>query len=130
MKEEDCKRRESDDEKDFPSHISLNTELILQCAFHFPFQQRRRIVTILLASTNSYTMAKSLFLLTTLLAAQEANAFAPSAGSTRAIGGLGMAADAQALSDYMAKSHEEKLRAIKEVEDKKNTEIAVSFISA
>ena len=35
-------------------------------------------------------------------------------------------ASAQALSDYMAKSHEEKLRAIKAVEDKKNAEIEVS----
>ena len=38
-----------------------------------------------------------------------------------------MVDDAQVLSDYMAKSHEEKLRAIKEVEDKKNSEIAVSL---
>ena len=92
------------------------------------------IELLLLNLNNSYAkikMSKSLFLLTTLLAAQEANAFAPSAGSnTRAIGGLGMAADAQALSDYMAKSHEEKLRAIKEVEDKKNLEITVSLIPA
>ena len=71
---------------------------------------------------------KTLLFLTALLAAQEANAFAPSRGSTnRAIGGLCMADDAQALSDYMAKSHVEKLRAIKEVEDKKNSEIAVSL---
>ena len=35
-------------------------------------------------------------------------------------------ASAQALSDYMSKSHEEKLRAIKAVEDKKNAEIEVS----
>lgn len=34
-------------------------------------------------------------------------------------------ASAQALSDYMAKSHEEKLRAVKDVEDKKNAEIEV-----
>ena len=32
---------------------------------------------------------------------------------------------AKALSDYMAKSHEDKLRAIKAVEDKKNAEIKV-----
>lgn len=32
-------------------------------------------------------------------------------------------ASAQALSDYMAKSHEEKLRAVKDAEDKKNSEI-------
>lgn len=38
-----------------------------------------------------------------------------------------MADGAQAMSDYMAKSHEEKLRAIKEVEEKKNSEIAVSL---
>ena len=33
---------------------------------------------------------------------------------------------ADLLSEYMIKSHEEKLRAIKSVEDKKNMEIAVS----
>jgi len=32
---------------------------------------------------------------------------------------------AKALTDYMAKSHEEKLKAIKTVEDKKNQEIKV-----
>mmetsp|Transcript_16550 Transcript_16550/g.24693 ORF Transcript_16550/g.24693 Transcript_16550/m.24693 type:complete len:279 (+) Transcript_16550:88-924(+) len=70
-------------------------------------------------------MTKTLFFLTAFLAAQEANAFAPSAGSNnKAIGGLRMVDDAQVLSDYMAKSHEEKLRAIKEVEDKKNAQIA------
>ncbi|KAK1748881.1 hypothetical protein QTG54_000820 [Skeletonema marinoi] len=37
-----------------------------------------------------------------------------------------MVDDAQVLSDYMAKSHEEKLRAIKEVEDKKNSQIALN----
>jgi len=73
-------------------------------------------------------MTKTLFFLTAFLAAQEAHAFAPSAGSIdRALGGLHMVDDAQVLSDYMAKSHEEKLRAIKEVEDKKNSEIAVSL---
>ena len=36
---------------------------------------------------------------------------------------------ADALSDYMARSHVEKLKSIKEVEDKKNSEIAVSMIS-
>jgi len=39
-------------------------------------------------------------------------------------------AAAKAMSDYMAKSHEEKLRAIKEVESKKNAEIDVSSIHA
>jgi len=39
-----------------------------------------------------------------------------------------MSDDAQVLSDYMTKSHEEKLRAVKEVEDRKNSEIAVSYI--
>ena len=74
-------------------------------------------------------MTKTLFFLTAFLAAQEANAFAPSAGSNnKAIGGLRMVDDAQVLSDYMAKSHEEKLRAIKEVEDKKNAQIAVSLL--
>jgi hypothetical protein len=36
---------------------------------------------------------------------------------------------AQALSDYMAKSHVEKLKAIKEIEAKKNSEIDVSKFS-
>lgn len=57
------------------------------------------------------------------------NAFAPTLSASR-VGSLELrAADeasAQALSDYMAKSHEEKLRAIKEVEAKKNAEIEVS----
>ena len=35
-------------------------------------------------------------------------------------------ASAQALSDYMAKSHEEKLKAVRDVEDKKNSQIQVS----
>jgi len=58
--------------------------------------------------------------------AAQVSAFAPSsAGSScRSIGRL--CNDAQALSDYMAKSHEEKLRAVKDIEDKKNSEIAVS----
>lgn len=34
---------------------------------------------------------------------------------------------AKALSDYMAKSHEDKLRAVKAAEDKKNAEIQVSL---
>ena len=34
---------------------------------------------------------------------------------------------AKALSDYMAKSHEDKLRAVKAAEDKKNSEIQVSL---
>jgi hypothetical protein len=61
--------------------------------------------------------------------AAQVSAFAPSsAGSScRSIGSLCLAdGDAQALSDYMAKSHEEKLRAVKDIEDKKNSEIAVS----
>lgn len=33
---------------------------------------------------------------------------------------------AQAMTDYLAKSHEEKIRAIKEIETKKNAEIEVS----
>ena len=33
---------------------------------------------------------------------------------------------AKALSDYMAKSHEDKLRAVKDAESKKNAEIQVS----
>ena len=82
------------------------------------------------AQSKAIIMTKTLFLLTAFLAAQEANAFAPSAGSIdKAIGGLRMVDDAQVLSDYMAKSHEEKLRAIKEVEDKKNSEIAVSNLA-
>ena len=36
-------------------------------------------------------------------------------------------ASAKALSDYMAKSHEEKLKAVREVEARKNAEIQVSL---
>ena len=35
-------------------------------------------------------------------------------------------ASAQALSDYLAKTHEEKLKAVRDVEDKKNSQIQVS----
>lgn len=70
------------------------------------------------------------------LAAVAADAFVPPAPSSSAAaaaaigrGPLRMAAvddaSAQALSDYMAKSHEEKVKAIKAVEDKKNEEIKV-----
>ena len=34
-------------------------------------------------------------------------------------------ASAKAFTDYMAKSHEEKLKALKDLEDKKNNEIKV-----
>ena len=64
-------------------------------------------------------------LLAALLTAPS-HAFSPPMGSQRK--GVAMHAaetTAQALSDYMAKSHEEKLRAMKEVEDKKNAEIQV-----
>ena len=63
-----------------------------------------------------------------MAALKSANAFSPaSAWSTRA-SALRAVDDksAQALSDYMAKSHVEKLKAIKAVEDKKNSEIDVS----
>lgn len=53
-------------------------------------------------------------------------AFIPSQ-APRNYGALRAAPDgnAQALTDYMAKSHEEKLRAVKDAEDKKNAEIQV-----
>lgn len=35
-------------------------------------------------------------------------------------------ADARALSDYLSKSHEERLRAVREVEERKNAEIEVN----
>jgi hypothetical protein len=35
--------------------------------------------------------------------------------------------NAQALSDYMARSHEEKLRAVKDAEDRKNAQIQVWY---
>ena len=76
-------------------------------------------------------VAKTSAVLATLLVT--ANAFAPSTVNLiiRTVGPLNALSDdvsVQALSDYMAKSHEEKLRAIKEVENKKNAEIAVSCI--
>ena len=63
-------------------------------------------------------------------AAPAANAFSSSSVGSKPRRGLGPLyatddASAQALSDYMAKSHEEKLRAVKDVEDKKNSEIEV-----
>ena len=36
-----------------------------------------------------------------------------------------LAVDPQELTDYMAKAHEEKLKAVKQAEDKKNAEIEV-----
>ena len=73
-------------------------------------------------------MTKALSFALIAFHAAQVSAFAPSsAGSScRSIGRLCMADDAQSLSDYMAKSHEEKLRAVKDIEDKKNSEIAVS----
>lgn len=76
-------------------------------------------------------MNKVLFFLAAFLLAARASAFAPTAAdrsrsNERAISELRMSDDAQVLSDYMTKSHEEKLRAVKEVEDRKNSEIAVS----
>jgi hypothetical protein len=38
-------------------------------------------------------------------------------------------ANSKALTDYMAKSHEEKLRAVKEAEERKNAEIQVCLLS-
>ena len=37
--------------------------------------------------------------------------------------------NSKALTDYMAKSHEEKLRAVKEAEERKNAEIQVCLLS-
>ena len=67
-------------------------------------------------------------LITLVLAALDAGkAFspAPSAKSMSALRAVDEAS-AQALSDYMAKSHVEKLKAIKDIEAKKNSEIDVS----
>lgn len=67
-------------------------------------------------------------LFTLLIAALDAgHAFAP-LPSARGLAALRAVdeSSAQALSDYMAKSHVEKLKAIKEVEAKKNAEIDVS----
>ena len=49
----------------------------------------------------------------------------PSASSTSRLTATDDVA-AAALSDYMAKAHDEKLKAMKQVEDKKNAEISVS----
>lgn len=63
-----------------------------------------------------------------LAASSPAHAFIPTGNIIGgAAGSLCATADdasAQALSDYMAKSHEEKLRAVKAAEGKKNSEIA------
>ncbi len=71
-------------------------------------------------------------LLSTLLVASlqsSCHAFAPSnIDSFNRVGVLAASLDdasAQAMSDYMAKSHEEKLRAVREMEQKKNSEIEV-----
>eukprot|EP00978_Attheya_sp_CCMP212_P001783 scaffold3673_cov44-Attheya_sp.AAC.1 len=65
-----------------------------------------------------------------LLAAEHAEGFVvvpqkqmPSSSTTRCMALPTPEESAQALSNYMAKSHEEKLRAVKEVEDKKAAEI-------
>ena len=67
----------------------------------------------------------------TAAAAPTATAFAPARSINNAAARPLYAASedtsAQAMSDYMAKSHEEKLRAVKDVEDKKNGEIAVRY---
>ena len=65
-----------------------------------------------------------------LAAAPRASAFSsppPAIGRASLAGPLYVTDDAsaQALSDYMAKSHEEKLKAVKDVETKKNSEIEV-----
>lgn len=63
------------------------------------------------------------------------NGFAPPTGRVRVSSTLSMAAlpspeeSSKALSEYMAKSHEEKLRAVREVEMKKNEEIEVSILA-
>ena len=80
------------------------------------------------------TMVSSVHLVAiTLAVAVPIHAFTSTSSSIGCAGSrgyyqLGAATDdasAQALSDYMSKSHEEKLRAIKVVEDKKNAEIEV-----
>jgi len=62
------------------------------------------------------------------LAASPANAFT-SVSNHRFVSSSSLNAvddaSAQALSNYMAKSHEEKLKAVKDVEEKKNSEIAL-----
>ena len=67
----------------------------------------------------------------TAAAAPTATAFAPARpinnAAARPLYAASEDASAQAMSDYMAKSHEEKLRAVKDVEDKKNGEIAVRY---
>jgi hypothetical protein len=66
-----------------------------------------------------------------LLAAEHAEGFVgvrhsmPSTSTTRCMALPTPEESAKALSEYMAKSHEEKLRAVKEVEDKKAAEIKV-----
>lgn len=74
-----------------------------------------------------FTM-KSLSLVTIVLSLVSTGAFVQSPLVLSSKSSSALAADvnnAQALSDYMAKSHEEKLRAVKEIEDKKNAEIQV-----
>lgn len=77
-------------------------------------------------------VGKTSYILTTLLAASvqiSCHAFAPSGSpSGNRLGVLAASSDdaaAQVMSEYMAKSHAEKLRAVREVEQKKNSEIEV-----
>ena len=85
-------------------------------------------------------MVSSSFLAAIALAAAPANAFTSVNNhvfNSVGVGGVPAAAvvgplyatddaSAQALSDYMVKSHDEKLKAVKTVEDTKNSEIEVS----
>ncbi|KAL9181692.1 hypothetical protein ACHAXT_012035 [Thalassiosira profunda] len=79
------------------------------------------------STAHNIIMASSLLALLALALLAGCGAFAPPAvASSRPFSRLSAAADdasANALSDYMAKSHEEKLRAVKDAEDKKNAEI-------
>mmetsp|Transcript_13186 Transcript_13186/g.20697 ORF Transcript_13186/g.20697 Transcript_13186/m.20697 type:complete len:305 (-) Transcript_13186:288-1202(-) len=72
--------------------------------------------------------ASSLLLASIALAARPANAFT-SVSNHRLVSSSSLNAvddaSAKVLSDYMAKSHEEKLKAVKDVEEKKNSEIAL-----
>ena len=70
-------------------------------------------IALLPASTNAFSSS--------LLAHQ-----GYASGGVPVVGPLYAMDSAQALSEYMAKSHEDKLKAIKAVEDSKNLEIEVS----
>ena len=78
-------------------------------------------------------IAANLFFLLGVSSLQNANAFTLNSRSThqqssllqRSMTSSDNNASAKAFTDYMAKSHEEKLKALKDLEDKKNNEIKV-----